>query len=102
MGLVLLRVVTRRDASELITHLRDADYGVTVADAEGASGPVHILFMLLKRSDLPNVVPTITDLNPKAFYSVEDVRQVREGIFPGRHFKSVHLLPSIFRVRKGK
>jgi len=102
MGLIIVRVITRRDAGELIAYLRGADYGVTVVDAEGSSGPVHILFMLLKRSDLAKVVEAINRYNPRAFYSVEDVRQVREGIFPTRHFRSVHLLPSIFRVRKGK
>lgn len=57
-------------------------YGVTIVDGEGAAGPVKIIFTLLKRRDLSGIVDLINEVNPKAFYSVEDVRFAKEAIFP--------------------
>jgi hypothetical protein len=37
---------------------------------------------VIKRGDLEDVVATVKKFNPKAFYSVEDVRFVKEGVFP--------------------
>jgi len=36
---------------------------------------------VVKRSDLIAVIGLVEKHNPKAFYSIEDVRAVREGIF---------------------
>lgn len=84
LGTVIIRVITKRDATELISHLRAEGYGITIMDAEGSTGRVRILFMIIKRQDLPSVVETITRFNPHAFYSVEDIRSVTEGVFPGK------------------
>ena len=81
MGKVVVRVITHRDASELTTFLRNEGFSVTVVDAEGSSGPVHLLFTVIKRSQLPSVTIHIKHFNPQAFYTVEDVRFVSGGIF---------------------
>jgi len=81
MGKVVVRVITRRNASELIAFLRNEDINVTVVDAEGSSGPVHLLFTVIRRSQLPFVTIHVKRFNPKAFYTVEDVRFVSGGIF---------------------
>ena len=44
MGKVVLRIITQRDATELIRELRTNGYGVTVVDAWGSTGPVKIDF----------------------------------------------------------
>lgn len=36
IGNVLIRIIPRKDTSELITYLRDNNYGVTSVEAEGA------------------------------------------------------------------
>jgi uncharacterized protein YebE (UPF0316 family) len=82
VGMVILRIITHTDATELTGRLRELNYGLTSVDAEGARGPVKILFMLLPRHDLNEIIRLIQSYNPNAFYSVEDVRFVREGIFP--------------------
>lgn len=83
LGYRILRVVTRRDAARLIETLRDRGYGVTVVDAEGNTGMVKIIFTILKRRDIPDAVAQVRRFNPKAFYSIEDVRAAEKGIFPG-------------------
>lgn len=82
LGVVIIRIITQQDASALVDWLRAAHYGVTTIEAQGVKGPVKIIFMVVKRRDIPNVVTRIQEFNPHAFYSVEDVRFVSEGIFP--------------------
>ncbi|MDN7023546.1 DUF2179 domain-containing protein [Methanoculleus sp. FWC-SCC1] len=82
MGLTLVRIITQRDATNLISHLRGSGYGVTVIDAQGKIGPGKIIFTVIKRKNIPAVVDAVHQYNPKAFYSIEDVRNAYEGTFP--------------------
>ena len=82
IGSRIIRVITRQDARELIEALREADYGVTSIDAEGVEGRVQILFSVLKRQDLDNFIEIVDRYAPRAFYSIEDLRAVSEGVFP--------------------
>jgi uncharacterized protein YebE (UPF0316 family) len=82
IGVVVVRVITATDATNLIKFLKDANFGVTVIEAQGTSGDVHLIYTVIKRSNLPFVIKNIKDYNPKAFYSVEDIRFVSEGVFP--------------------
>ncbi|MDD1720188.1 MAG: DUF2179 domain-containing protein [Methanoregulaceae archaeon] len=84
LGTVAVRVITNKDAKELVDFLRTRHFGVTSIDAAGSTGPVTIIFMIVKRADLPGVVETIKGFQPGAFYSVEDVKSVAEGVFPER------------------
>ena len=84
MGVCVIRTITRRGANALVDVLRKEDFGVTVLDAQGNMGRVAVFYSVLKRSDLPRYVDIIHTYNPKAFYSIEDVRFVKSGIFPQR------------------
>jgi uncharacterized protein YebE (UPF0316 family) len=81
IGTVVIRAITQKDATELIALLRSAGYGVTHVDAHGAQGPVKVIFTIVKRKDVDHVLGIIKSKNPLAFYTVEDVRSVREGVF---------------------
>lgn len=84
LGTVIVRIITQTDATLLVMRLRGENYGVTSIDAVGRDGPVKLLFMVVKRQELQQVVDLVHQHNPRAFYSVEDVRSVKEGIFPIR------------------
>jgi uncharacterized protein YebE (UPF0316 family) len=88
VGTVLLRVITQSDPSSLIAHLSKKNYGVTSIEALGVRGKVSILLMVIRRIDLKQIARDILHFNPKAFYTIEDVRHVSSGIFPvyARHF----------------
>jgi hypothetical protein len=43
-----------------------------------------MVFTIIKRKDLAHVVGIIKEYHPKAFYSVEEVKSVAEGVFPAR------------------
>ncbi len=84
LGVVLIRVVTRKDASELVEHLKIANYGVTSVVGHGSSGEVKVVFSIVRRREVAAVVNLIKQFNPKAFYTIEEVGFVEEGIFPAR------------------
>mgnify|MGYP005841179023 CR=1 FL=1 len=103
LGVVLFRIITQRDAAELIDWLKAEHYGVTVVPAQGAKGPVKIIFTVIKRRDIAAVARRIEQLNPNSFYSIEDVRFVREGVFPLPKARSQWLSLRLFSMtRKGK
>jgi uncharacterized protein YebE (UPF0316 family) len=82
VGNVIVRVITRKVADSLVEDLSNRGFGVTSISAEGNEGPVNIVYSVIKRSDLNTVIEDVKKFNPRAFYSVEDVRAVSEGIFP--------------------
>jgi uncharacterized protein YebE (UPF0316 family) len=105
MGTLIMRVITRKEGVELIKSLRSAGYGATRIAAEGSSGTVSVIYSVIKRSDLNDVVGIVKKFNPKAFYSIEDVRFVSEGVFPlgkSGYRNNIFGLGRLFRVRKGK
>lgn len=84
IGKVLIRVITNKDACDLVKYLRLAGYGLTCIDAEGATGPVEVVFSVVERHDIPKIVKIIERFNPHAFYTIEDVRFVSEDVVPFR------------------
>ncbi|MCW4032888.1 MAG: DUF2179 domain-containing protein [Candidatus Bathyarchaeota archaeon] len=103
LGLVVLRVITRKDASELIGLFKHQHHGFTVVEAEGPSGPVHIIFSVVNRRDLKEVIADIKKFNPHAFYTIEDARFASIGIFASKSSLQKRLSPfSIKSIRKGK
>lgn len=91
MGVLVVRIITRKDATQLFEELKEEGFGITMLDAQGATGPVNIIYTVIKRSALPTVVEMIKTFNPKAFYSIEDVRTVNSGVFPSGMMRGVHL-----------
>jgi len=103
LGLVLVRVITKRDALDLIEFLKNSDYGVTHVDATGLVGRVKIVFTIIPRREVKKVVDLIKNFNPKAFYSIEEVGFVSQGIFPAQKGSSMTSALRFFRpFRKGK
>ena len=103
MGTFVLRVITRKDATELINNLRSEGHGATSVPAEGNSGGVNVIYSVIKRSDIDEVIAIIKRFNPKAFYSIEDVRFVSEGIFRRKKAPGFHNFLNMFNHwRKGK
>ena len=103
LGVVLIRVITRKDASDLIAFLHSENYGVTSVDAQGTTGMVKVIYTVVKRQDPHPVIEIIKRFNPQAFYTIEDVKFVSEGIFPLRQpwFKR-NFLDLLRMNRKGK
>lgn len=82
LGHLIVRVITRRDAIPLLSMLRAGNHGVTHFDGHGATGPVHLIFTVIARKMLPDVIRIIKEFDPKAFYSIDGVQKAAAGIFP--------------------
>ncbi|AHJ13430.1 DUF2179 domain-containing protein [Sulfurospirillum multivorans] len=82
IGMVVVRIITKRDSQALVAVLRDLGYSVTVVDADGNTGAVSIVFTLIKRSNIKVITPLILHYNPQAVYSIEDVRHASDPNFP--------------------
>jgi len=99
MGQQVIRVITQQPTDALIEALHQHDFGVTCFEAKGSTGPVHEVYSIVHRSDLDEVISIIRQFHPRAFFSVEDVRLVQEGVFPIRRTGRGLLR---WRWRKGK
>jgi uncharacterized protein YebE (UPF0316 family) len=84
MGTLMIQIVTQKDATNLVRNLKDGGYGATSVPAQGSRGLVNVVYSVIKRQDVDDVVGLIRQFNPNAFYSVQDVRFVNKGIFPSR------------------
>lgn len=102
LGILLIRIITQKDANNLINSLQQEGYGTTILDATGANEKVHIIYTIIKRVELKKVVDLINKFNPKAFYSIEDLRFVSQGIFPLKSKHTGFHIHPLKRWRKGK
>ena len=82
MGVVLVRVITKKSASDLIKNLRETGLTVTSIDAEGNYGDVKVFFTIVNRKQLKSVLETVHYFNPLAFYTVEDIGYAKKGYSP--------------------
>ncbi len=84
MGIVKIQIITRADASQLIEAMKVGGYGITHHPAKGGTENVSIIHTIVKRAEIPKIEEIIRSYNPKAFYSIEEVKFVSQGIFPAR------------------
>jgi uncharacterized protein YebE (UPF0316 family) len=80
LGTVLIRIIPIKDTTQLVECLKENGFGVTKIDAEGVMcKKVKILFTITKRKNVPVVIKMINQYNPNAFYTIEEIKAVREG-----------------------
>jgi len=82
LGTALVRIVTSRDAGELVRNLNLNDYGVTCLEGQGATGPVQVVLTVVKRKEVERVTSLARQFDPKVFYSIDEVKTVKDGVFP--------------------
>ena len=103
LGMVLIRVVTKKEAESLLEHLKSKDYGVTSVDGQGASGDVKVVFTIVPKREVKPVIDLVKKFNPNAFYTIEEVGFVESGIFPVRQsWQDAGWLRIFKPFRKGK
>jgi uncharacterized protein YebE (UPF0316 family) len=104
IGKVILRIVTTDESNdEIVSFMRSENYGTTMIDATGSRGNVKMILSLVNRSEVPYITEKIQTTNPHAFFSIEDVRYVNEGVFrPKKPNTLTGLFHSFVRPRKKK
>lgn len=103
LGMQVVRIILKEEAARLIAELKSAGFGSTVVNGEGSTGPVKIVFTIIKRKDLQGLLKILRRDYPDAFFSVEDVRMVEEGIFPRSRLNAgKNIWSRFFAYRKSK
>jgi uncharacterized protein YebE (UPF0316 family) len=104
IGMVIMRIVTTEESNEEIAAFLEAEnFGVTSLDAKGSRGSVRMILSLVNRADVPRITRHIQTTNPMAFFSIEDVRYVNQGVFrPKKPNAITGLFHSFIRPRKKK
>lgn len=101
VGVQMIRVITHRGGLDLVQLLNKNGYGATSVEAQGAKEKVYLIYIIIQRNDLKNVIGIIDRFNPKAFYTIEDVRSANEGIFPQRKPNTAFPFSNILRRWRG-
>jgi len=78
-GKVIVRIITRKDVQELITFLTNQQFRYTRVDTEGLDGPESLVFTVLPRENLEELLTKMKYILPTAFYTVEKVNRASES-----------------------
>jgi uncharacterized membrane-anchored protein YitT (DUF2179 family) len=77
---VIVRLITPGDPQPLIDNLAGLGYGMTRIEGSGSfSNAVTIILMIVPRPELGRLMNILSKEYPSVLYTVEDVRNIREG-----------------------
>jgi uncharacterized protein YebE (UPF0316 family) len=99
LGIQVVRIITNQSCEHLMAALNQGGYGLTVVDAQGARGPVKILFSTVRRKNVKKVIELINKYNPNSFYSIEDVKTATQLTSPVMS-KEPSIFKKMLSVRK--
>jgi uncharacterized protein YebE (UPF0316 family) len=77
-GKVIVRIITRKEVRELINFLNSKKFRYTHVNAEGPDGHENLVFTVLERDSLEELLYKLKDILPTAFYTVEKVNRATE------------------------
>ncbi|MBN1619946.1 DUF2179 domain-containing protein [candidate division WOR-3 bacterium] len=83
-GLQMITIVTVNKLDILPMLLRDEGYGVTTVNGKGAKGDVKIIYAVVERKDVQNVLATVNSTEPGSFVTVEDMVSLHRGYIKER------------------
>jgi uncharacterized protein YebE (UPF0316 family) len=75
LGHQLVRVWARREVN-LAEQLWQRNYAMTEIEGKSKSGPIDVVFVVVRRTRVKELTKLIQELAPNAFYTIEEVKQV--------------------------
>ena len=84
LGYVQVNIISLYYAEKIADELRKAKFGVTILPAEGGSGGMSLLVIIIRRRDLKSVKKIIDALDPKSFLTIQHSRPYRGFIHGSR------------------
>jgi uncharacterized protein YebE (UPF0316 family) len=78
-GKVIVRIITRKDVLELISYLNLQSFRYTKVNAEGPNGHENLVFTVLERERLDDLLNKLKEIIPSAFYTVERVKAAADS-----------------------
>lgn len=102
LGLQVVRIITNQNCDDLLLALKEKNHGVTIVDGQGAVGPVKMIFTIIQRKNVRSVAQLIHEHNPSAFYSVEDIKNAKQGVFTDNTSSNMFSIRQLFPAGKSK
>lgn len=78
-GKVIMRIITRKDVLPFIQFLNQQNFRYTKVDAEGPDGHENLVFIVLQRERLDELLEKLKEILPTAFYTIEKVKAAAES-----------------------
>ena len=78
-GKVIVRIITRKEVRQLIAFLNSQAFRYTHVNAEGPDGHENLVFTVLERERLEDLLGKLKEILPTAFYTVEKVNRAGES-----------------------
>ena len=78
-GKVIVRIITRKDVLPFIQFLNQQNFRYTKVDAEGPDGHENLVFTVLQRERLDELLKKLKEILPTAFYTIEKVKAAAES-----------------------
>ncbi len=79
LGYVNIRIVSMSQWQKIVEQVREAGYGATHLQAEGRSGPVHIIDIVATRRQIAHLLGLVNAVDARSFVTIEETRQVFNG-----------------------
>ncbi len=92
-GYVKLSIITKKNLAKMIEDLRPTKYVFISNSINSSHGKIKIINAFLERKYLKKVIKKVKGRDPNAFYTIEDLKMIKEEPKEKRHF---------FMVKKSK
>ncbi len=79
VGMAVLRLITPEINEGMLEFLHENKFSYSLVDGMGRKGKVNVVFFVVKRENLEQLVGGINEHHPQAFYTIENIRKVNEG-----------------------
>ncbi len=99
-GKVIVRIITSNDVAPLLNYLNEVPFRFTNVNAEGPNGKENLVFTVLERERLEELMKTLKVMLPSAFYTIEKVNNAGEGLAPLQESRRRGILSWLSSVRR--
>jgi len=97
VGLVQVRVIPQKDSSKLLENLKIGGYRFTSVKGQGAEGPVDVIYSIIKRKSVNDLLAIVREFNPNAFFTIEEIKYVSDTTNDGYFDQDVFNLKRMYR-----
>lgn len=80
LGYADLIIISINKGQEIAAQIHEAGFGATRLQAEGSSGPVHLVHVIAPRKQIRDVIRLVNEVDATAFVTIQDARQVLRGV----------------------
>ena len=89
IGYQSIRIITSKKVSALPMTLCDAGFGVTRFNGQGVKEEVNLLFTVVQKKNVNQVLEIVRGLEPEAFITIEDIRSFYGGYVSKKNFSDL-------------